>query len=682
MNHPRIIAAVLLSTASLALAQRKEPQPKPQEPPQRQEREQQKPPAQPDAAPTPEAERASFTVADGFEVNLYASEPMVAKPIQINFDPAGRLWVASSSVYPQVRPGEAPDDKIVVLEDADGDGRADKSTVFAEGLLIPTGVEPGDGGAYVANSTEVVHFIDRDGDLRADDYRVVLSGFGTEDTHHIIHTFRWGFDARLYFNQSIYIHSNVETPFGRRTLNAGGTWRYRPESGQLDVVTQGLVNGWGHTFDRWGNGFQTDGAGDGGVHYAFPGAVFRNAKDEQNRDLSRIINGLNPASPKYCGAEMVGGRHLPDDWQNNVVTADFRANRIVRFKVEDQPGGFFTSKQMPDVMTSTSPYFRPIDMKMGPDGAIYVADWCNAIINHGEVDFRDPRRDKVHGRIWRISAKNRKLVDRPKLVGATVPQLLEQLKAPEDWTRQQAKMVLRSRGAKEVLPALAAWTKGIKGDDADAEHQRLEALWVHQGFDVPEPALLARLLKSKDGRARAAAVRVIPDWQDRLPNTTDLLAAAVQDDHARVRLEAVRALARVRAPQSVEIAMRATEKPLDPFLEFAIVQAANDLQPIWMPEFKAGRLTFGGRADQLSRALQAVQSADALATLIKQLKDGTLPPERGRHVRPHRQRRQRRRHRGRPRRGRGRRRRSRHPQAHLAALERASRSPARRAERR
>src|SRR2546428_1651810 len=121
-----------------------------------------------DSGPDPEIERRSFKVVDGFEVTLYAADPLVAKPIQINFDPAGRLWIATSTVYPMVKPGEVPNDKVVVLEDTDGDGKADKSTVFADGLLIPTAVLPGDGGAYVANSTEMVYFADSDGDLRAD----------------------------------------------------------------------------------------------------------------------------------------------------------------------------------------------------------------------------------------------------------------------------------------------------------------------------------------------------------------------------------------------------------------------------------------------------------------------------------------------------------------------------------
>src|SRR5579871_2485593 len=185
--------------------------------------------------PDPEVERKALQVADGFEVNLFAADPLLAKPIQMNFDARGRLWVASSEVYPQIKPGQVADDKIVILEDTDGDGRAEKTTVFADKLLIPTGVEPGDGGAYVANSTELLHLADTDGDGKADAKRVVLSGFGTEDTHHILHTLRWGPDGMLYFNQSIYIHSHVETPWGVRRLGGGGIWQFRPESAWLDV---------------------------------------------------------------------------------------------------------------------------------------------------------------------------------------------------------------------------------------------------------------------------------------------------------------------------------------------------------------------------------------------------------------------------------------------------------------
>src|SRR5688572_18911345 len=155
----------------------------------------QNPNAEPDPAPDPEKERQSFKVADGFEVTLFAADPLINKPINMCFDAHGRLWVVTSSVYPQIKPGEVANDKVVVLEDADGDGKAEAGKVFAENLIIPTGIEIGDGGVYVGNSTELLHFKDTDNDVKADVRKVVLSGFGTEDTHHMIHNLRWAPDG-------------------------------------------------------------------------------------------------------------------------------------------------------------------------------------------------------------------------------------------------------------------------------------------------------------------------------------------------------------------------------------------------------------------------------------------------------------------------------------------------------
>ncbi|PYI80740.1 MAG: sorbosone dehydrogenase, partial [Verrucomicrobia bacterium] len=124
-------------------------------------------------------------------------------------------------------PGQEAEDKILILEDTNGDGKADQTTVFADGLLIPTGVEPGDGGCYVGQSTELLHFKDTDGDGVADRKRIILSSFGTEDTHHILHTLRWGYDGQLYMNQSIYIHTHTETPHGVVRLNSGGILNLR-----------------------------------------------------------------------------------------------------------------------------------------------------------------------------------------------------------------------------------------------------------------------------------------------------------------------------------------------------------------------------------------------------------------------------------------------------------------------
>ena len=569
----------------------------------------------------PEEERRSFVVADGFEVNLYAGDPLLAKPIQMNFDSQGRLWVAASEVYPQIEPGQPARDRILVLEDRDGDGKAEKSTVFADGLLIPTGVEPGDGGAYVANSTELVHFKDTNGDGQADERRVLLSGFGTEDTHHIIHTFRWGMDGQLYFNQSIYIHSHVETPWGVRRLGGGGIWQYRPESGRLEIVCRGFVNPWGHHFDDWGTSFATDGAYGEGVNYVFPGSVFVTAPQ-----ATRILKGLNPGSPKHCGLEIVGGRHLPPEWQGNYITNDFRGHRVCRFQVTEDESGFH-SRELPEVIKTNHAAFRPIDVKMGPDGAIYIADWYNPIIQHGEVDFRDPRRDKTHGRIWRVTAKGRPLVERPKLVTASVPELLDQLRSPEYFTRHHAKRQLKERGAAKVLQPLAHWVSKLDPLSPGFEHERLEALWVYQTVDVIEPQLLRQVLSAPDASARAAAVRVLSQWNERIPQTEEWLRPLVKDASYRVRVEVVRALDGLGTVSAAELALSAWTPNRPEALDFALWQTARDMQSQWLPALDAGKVTFGGSLDQLLFACEAVRTPAVVPPLLKAYSAGKLSSE-------------------------------------------------------
>jgi putative heme-binding domain-containing protein len=594
--------------------------------------------------PDPEIERKSFIVAPGFEVNLFAADPLLAKPIQMNFDAAGRLWVACSEVYPMIKPGQKANDKIIVLEDTKGIGRADKTTVFADGLLIPTGVEPGDGGAYVADSNDMLFLSDPDANGKARKRRIILSGFGTEDTHHILHTFRWGPDGMLYFNQSIYIHSHIETPYGVRRLNAGGVWQFRPETMRLEVFLRGFCNPWGHDFDRWGQSFVTDGAYGEGINYGLPGASYVFCQPP-----IRILAGLNPGSPKHCGLEIVSGRHLPPDWQGNMLTNDFRGHRVCRFVVTEDGAGY-ASREMPELIKSNHPAFRPIDIKMGPDGAIYIADWYNPIIQHGEVDFRDPRRDLTHGRIWRVTAKGRPVVERPKLVGASVENLLEALKSPEDWTRHFAKRVLKERGAKEVVPALKQWVakldkaasvssassavnnlstaENAENAEGDREHHLLEALWTYQSLDVVEPKLLDTLLNAHDYHARAAAVRVAEQWHDRLPNALELLTPRVADDHPRVRLEAVRALSAIQSARAAEIAARALDKPVDKWVDYAVWLTMRDLQSYWLPAYEKGELTFDGNTRHLVFALEAIGSKSSVKPLVDLLQAGKVPADR------------------------------------------------------
>jgi len=553
-----------------------------------------------------------FQADPNLEISLWAENPLLAKPIQMNFDPQGRLWVASSSVYPQIAPGQEEEDKILILEDTNGDGKANKTTVFADGLLIPSAVIPGDGGAYVGQSTELLHFKDTDGDGVADQKRIVLSGFGTEDTHHTLHTLRWGFDGQLYMNQSIYIHSHLETPHGVMRLNSGGILSLRPATMQMGVLMKGLVNGWGHQFDQWGQSFATDGAGGEGINYVVPGGMYVTYAGAR-----RILHSVSPGSyPKFCSLEIIYSEQFPQEWQGQMITCDFRANRVVRFSIEEQ-GSAYVTKEMPLFIRSTNVTFRPIDVKLGPDGALYIADWSNPIIQHGEVDFRDPRRDRVHGRIWRVNYKGRPALKKPALVRAANTELLNQLLSPNSWNRQHARRALTERGD-QIVPDLKRWLS-----DHHNEPGLLQGLWMYESINQVEPPLLKALLEAKDYHIRAAATRVLSQWHDRIDDAVDLLAKRVADEHPRVRLEAVRALAEVPAARSAELVLGALEKPIDTFLEYAIWLSINDLAQPWMDAVESGAWKIEGREKQLEYALKAIEPASAAKLLAKVLK--TIP---------------------------------------------------------
>ncbi len=559
-----------------------------------------------------------FTMADGYEISLWAENPLLHKPTQMNFDPSGFLWVASSETYPQVEVGQTPNDKIIVLEDSDRDGKADKSSVFADGMMMPTAVLPGDGGVYVGQSTDLLHFKDTNGDGKADLKTRVLSGFGTEDTHHNIHTLRRGPDGRLWFNQSIYTRSDVETPGGIFRLRSGGIMRFDPRNSKLESVFYGWCNPWGHQFDRYGQSFVTDGAGGEGINWGVPGAMyFTFAK------AGKILGSISPGSyPKLAGLEIIESPHFPKEWQGSMISCDFRAHRIVRFGIAENQAGF-AAQEMGDLVRTDSVNFRPIDAKIGPDGALYIADWSNPIINHGEVDFRDPRRDREHGRIWKVTRRGSALAAIRDFKKLSEKDLLATLTSDSRYDREQATAVLIESKSRTLDAAIQSWQNSASDD-----RTRLAALWLAQGRHQRDPALLEKVLASKQAEIRAAGIRVLGDW---LPeNSLAILKFAIADEHPRVRIEAIRVLAKLPGWEAMDTALSALGKPTDRFIDYALWLNVQQRGEEWLAALLAGKIKATNREKALQFTLTNLppgKAAPAISRLLPKPmpRDGSGP---------------------------------------------------------
>ncbi len=575
--------------------------------------------AEPEPTLTPSQELKTFQLADGFEANLFASEELgVLNPMQMRWDAEGRLFVISTLAYPHLRPGETPNDKIIMLTDRNGDGVADESTVFADGLNIPTGLEPGHGGLYVGEQTELVFLKDTDGDGKADYRKVVLSGFGVGDTHQAINSFVWSPGGELYMDQGDGIESRVETPWGVSGLYQAGVMRLRPHQLRLDPFLDDFMgpgNPWGIAFDDWGQTFVVDGAG--GVSFLSPAMM-----PVHHRKRLRTIG--EPGG--YCGVDILGSRHLPDDFQGDFVTCDFQRMRIKRFAAKPNGSGFEVDWKEP-LLVSTHRNFRPVDIRTGPDGAIYICDWYNSIICHQDDPFRTPDRDLTHGRIWRISHKNAKPVSRPKLKNVSVKQLLTHLESPERWIRYQSKAVLANRDRVEVSDGVAEFLNGMHESPTRSEHLLFELIGVLESVEVVNEAMLARLVAAKDYRARAYAARVVGRWHDRISNPLSLLQPLAADEHPQVRMEAVVAAAHIPSPHAAEVATIVADYEMDYDIDYALTQALHHLRSRWIPAFQRGELTFEGKSNRIATALEKVNSRDLLATIRSIAKSEKTPPE-------------------------------------------------------
>jgi len=511
--------------------------------------------------------RTKITAAEGYAVELFASEKEfvdLANPVQIAFDNRGRLWVATMPSYPHYRIGDPrPNDKLIILEDTDGDGRADKQTVFADNLHIPIGFELAPEGVYVSQSGSLVLLVDDDGDDHADRKEVLLSGFDDHDTHHAIAAFCADPSGAIMMAEGVFLHSNVETVHGPVRGTNGGFFRYAPQRKKLIRYAQfSIPNPWGIAFDAYGQDFFLHTSGPP-LTWMMPGSV--KPRYGANMKAPDILTSekVRPTS----GLEFVASRHFPEEVQGDVVLCNAIGFLGAKQHQMVEDGTGFTTRYRHDLFVSKDVNFRPVDLEFAPDGSLYFADWHNVLIGHMQHNARDPLRDHVHGRIYRVTYPARPLVEPAKIHGASVADLLNNLRLPEYRSRYRTRRELRGREAAEVLPALTKWVADLDRADDRVEHHELEALWVTWGFDQVDRGLLTKLLKSEDHRIRSAAVRVLRFNGHRIPDQAELLLEAADDDHGRVRLEAITAASWIGKDDGLAIVDAAGAKPMDGYLE-------------------------------------------------------------------------------------------------------------------
>jgi mono/diheme cytochrome c family protein len=342
------------------------------------------------------------------------------------------------------------------------------------------------------------------------------------------------------------------------------------------VAQLSIPNPWGIAFDKWGQNFFAETSGPD-VRWMMPGST-KNRYGETGHKSFTLVEEKHLVRPT-SGLEFVSSRHFPEN-----VQGDFLINNTIGFLGMKQhqltdDGTGYKSKHRQDLIVGEDRNFRPVDMEFAPDGSLYVIDWHNILIGHMQHNARDPLRDHTHGRVYRVTYPSRPLVTPAKVYGASIDQLLDNLKLPEYRTRYRVRRELRGRKAADVLPKITAWVANLDKKDADYEHHVLEALWVSWGLNKVDQKLLNQLLQSKDYHVRAAAVRVLRYTGHQVKNQAALLAKAVEDKHGRVRMEAFVAASWLPKQTAMPILALAKKHPLDPWMdkpyEIAVAHASG-----------------------------------------------------------------------------------------------------------
>lgn len=311
--------------------------------------------------------------------------------------------------------------------------------------------------------------------------------------------------------------------------------------------------------------------------------------------------------------EMVSSRNFPGKYQGNVLFNTFIGFQgVTNHSLKESGSGLIGQEEEP-ILQSTDSQFRPVDLQFGPDGALYLVDWFNQVINHGERALRDPNRDKTHGRIWRITYTSKKTIEPVDLSQLQIEQLLDQLKVYEDRTRYRARIQLTEFPSEDIVAELPNWLEKLDPSDENFEQYQLEALWMYQRLHHPNETLLNELLKAKDPNIRAAATRVLFYWRRDLENSQKRLITMSQDPSPRVRLEAIVSLSHFKNEATLMALLSASELPMDDYIDYALKESFKHLQPIWMSKFKEDKNFLSDEPQKVKLLLQPLSSSEVLA---------------------------------------------------------------------
>lgn len=511
-----------------------------------------------------------FTLPEGYKVETFATEkmfPNLGNPMQMRFDNQGRLWVATMPSYPHYRPGDArPNDKIIIYEDTDGDSRADKETIWADGLSIPIGFELTPEGVYVTEAPHLTLLKDTNGDGRADTKEYLVDGFDPHDSHHSISAFDVDHGGGIFMNEGRFLHSQVETPYGPQRMADGGVWRWDQKSWKLERVFQvDVSNPWGINHDEYGQNILNDASG--GQHYWMGGYGIKMPHAAEMKKVAQFNyeHKIRPTS----GSEFIHSRHFPDDVQGDYIFCNsIGFLGIKQLTTNDQTTEINgTFKQ--NLIESTDGNFRPADLEIAPDGSLYFIDWHNALIGHMQHNARDPNRSSGYGRIYRITYPSRSLVKPPMIAGASIAQLFENLKLPEINARKNSQRELRGRDSKEVIAAALSFAKAHSND----ERLVLESLWATWGQHQPSTALIEQCLIANDRRVRSAAVRVVRHSLHLLDSPESYLLAAATDADPRVRIEALNGASWLGGKTGAQILLTVASQAPDKWINNSLNEA-------------------------------------------------------------------------------------------------------------